>query len=53
MGDVGKHTSVTSFSSERHQGMFVELTGFVIRSFENGCASHRGLGGSDDGKVLA
>lgn len=33
--------------------MLVELPGLVIRCFEDRCTSHGGLGGRNDGKVLA
>lgn len=47
------HTGVTCFSRIRHQGVFVQLSGLVIGSFEDGGTSHRSLGGRDQGEVLA
>lgn len=47
------HTSVTCFSRICHQGVLVQLSGLVVSSFEDGGASHRSLGGRDQGEVLA
>lgn len=49
----GDHTGVACFSRICHQGVLVQLSGLVVSSFEDGCASHRSLGGGDQGEVLA
>lgn len=47
------HTSVTCFSRVCHEGVLVQLSGLVVGSFQDGGASHRSLGGRDQGEVLA
>jgi hypothetical protein len=46
-------TCVSSFSREGHQGVLIQGARLVVGGFENGCSSHCGLGGSDEGEVLA
>lgn len=47
------HTSVTCFSRICHESVLVQLPGLVVGSFQDGGASHRSLGGRDQGEVLA
>jgi hypothetical protein len=46
-------TCVSSFSREGHQGVLIQGARLVVGGFENGCSSHCGLGGGDEGEVLA
>lgn len=47
------HTSVACFSRICHESVLVQLPGLVVGSFQDGGASHRSLGGRDQGEVLA
>jgi len=47
------HTCIACLSRVRHQGVLVQLSRLVVGCLENRCASHRGLGCRDQGKVLA
>ena len=48
-----KRTCVASFAAVCHQGVFVERPCLVVTSLEDSRATHRSLGGGDDGEVLA
>lgn len=52
-GRSGSITSVTGLSTKGHKGVLVQLAGLVVRGLEDGSTTHGGLGGGDDGKVLA
>lgn len=48
-----KRTCVAGLATVCHQGVLVQRPCLVVGGLEDGRATHRGLGGGDDGEVLA
>ena len=48
-----KRTCVASFATVCHQSVFIQRPRLVVASLEDSRATHRSLGGGDDGEVLA
>ena len=53
MSSVSKRTRVAGLATVCHKSVLVQRPGLVVAGLEDSRATHRSLGGGDDGEVLA